>query len=169
MLMLLSHVIVYVSDMQRSIRFYRDQLGFPVKSESPEWTEFHTGTTTLALHHAQPGEQSRGGHGETRAGEAQFGIEVLDLDKFYEEKKAVGIQFVMAPTMRPSGVTGKRSPYPTVVMVTNAHQKASPPLLMFDPAADGSMLATNRLPTVRTTSEVRTMTYRAASERRRTN
>ena len=33
MLMLLSHVIVYVADMKRSVAFYRDLLGFPVKME----------------------------------------------------------------------------------------------------------------------------------------
>ena len=30
------------------------------------------------------------------------------------------------PTACPSGVTGTRSPYPTVVKVTNEYQKASP-------------------------------------------
>jgi len=99
MLMLLSHVIVYVSDMQRSIRFYRDQLGFPVKMESPDWTELHSGRTTLALHIAAPGERST----KILPGDAHIGIEVLDLDKFYEEKKAQGVPFKMPPTMQDFG------------------------------------------------------------------
>ena len=54
MLLRLQSVIVYCSDMKRSIAFYRDQLGFPLKRESPEWSEFHCGPVTLALHLGQP-------------------------------------------------------------------------------------------------------------------
>ena len=46
----LDYTMVIVSDMPRSVEFYRDKLGLPLKFESPEWTEFVTGTTTLALH-----------------------------------------------------------------------------------------------------------------------
>jgi lactoylglutathione lyase len=99
MLMLLSHVIVYVSDMQRSIRFYRDQLGFPVKRESPEWTELHTGRTTLALYLAAAVEP----RARTGPGGAEIGIEVLDIDKFYEEKKAKGVPFKVPPTIQEFG------------------------------------------------------------------
>jgi catechol 2,3-dioxygenase-like lactoylglutathione lyase family enzyme len=99
MLMQLSHVIVYCSDMKRSIGFYRDQLGFPVKFESPEWTELHTGATTLALHIAPAGERRV----RIGPGDAHLGIEVLDLDKFFEEKKALGVPFKMPPTMQDFG------------------------------------------------------------------
>src|SRR6202022_1179665 len=46
----LDYVIVYVSDMQRSLAFYRDTLGLTLKFTSPGWTEFVTGATTIALH-----------------------------------------------------------------------------------------------------------------------
>ena len=46
----IDYTMVIVSDMQRSVEFYRDKLGIPLKFQSPEWTEFQTGTTTLALH-----------------------------------------------------------------------------------------------------------------------
>ena len=46
----LNYVIVFVSDMDRSIAFYRDVLGFPVKHQSPKWSEFGTEGITLALH-----------------------------------------------------------------------------------------------------------------------
>jgi len=99
MLMLLSHVIVYVADMKRSVAFYRDLLGFPVKMESPEWTELHTGRTTLALHIAAPGDRPT----RLMPGDAHIGIEVVDLDKFYDEKKAKGITFKMPPTTQEFG------------------------------------------------------------------
>ncbi len=40
------YVMVNVSDMPRSVAFYRDTLGLRLKFESPGWSEFETGTTT---------------------------------------------------------------------------------------------------------------------------
>src|SRR5678816_3678782 len=48
--MRLSYAIKYVADMARAIAFHRDVLGLPLKFQSPEWSEFATGQTTLALH-----------------------------------------------------------------------------------------------------------------------
>ena len=48
--MKLGYVIEFVSDMNRAVKFYRDVLGFQLKFESPGWSEFVTGETTLALH-----------------------------------------------------------------------------------------------------------------------
>ena len=103
MLVKLSHVIVYCSDMQRSVGFYRDHLGFPVKFETFEWTEFHSGATTLALHLGRPAVEKQWQHGETQAGQAQPAFEVLDIEKFYEEKKAKGVEFSLPPTMQDFG------------------------------------------------------------------
>ena len=52
--MQVNYAIVFVSDMQRSVSFYRDILGLPLKFESPGWTEFATEGATLALHHLDP-------------------------------------------------------------------------------------------------------------------
>jgi lactoylglutathione lyase len=46
------YVMVNVSEMPRSVAFYRDTLGLRLKFESPGWSEFETGATTLALHAA---------------------------------------------------------------------------------------------------------------------
>ena len=42
--------MLYVRDVDRSIRFYRDTLGFEVLRQSPGWTSFATGECVLALH-----------------------------------------------------------------------------------------------------------------------
>ena len=106
MLMRLQYAIVYCSDMKRSIAFYRDQLGFPVNRESPEWTEFHCGPVALALHLAkpgpnnpQPGDASR----QAAPGQAQLSFEVLDLGAFYGEKKEKGVEFALSPTPQEFG------------------------------------------------------------------
>ena len=103
MLMRLEYAIVFCSDMKRSIEFYRDRLGFPLKRESPEWSEFHCGPVTLALHIGKAAPQKPWVHGETVAGQAQLGFEVLDLEAFYREKKEKGVPFALPPTQQDFG------------------------------------------------------------------
>ena len=96
----IDYTMVIVSDMNRSVEFYRDKLGIPLKFESPEWTEFQTGATTLALHGGGITEAPRGGGSEKAAGTCSIGFNVPDLDKTYEELRARGVNFVMPPTER---------------------------------------------------------------------
>lgn len=44
------YLIVFVRDMGRALAFYRDQVGLPLRAESPNWVEFDLPGTTLALH-----------------------------------------------------------------------------------------------------------------------
>jgi catechol 2,3-dioxygenase-like lactoylglutathione lyase family enzyme len=53
-----SYTIGFVSDMDRSIAFYRDALGLPVTHHSHKWTEFGTEGTTIALHLADAASRS---------------------------------------------------------------------------------------------------------------
>jgi len=95
------YVMVTVSDMSRSVRFYRDVLGLPLKSESPEWSEFTTGPTTLALHGGgKQGPAQMGPRGESFAGTCSLGFNVDDLDLVFGELKSKGANFVMPPTQR---------------------------------------------------------------------
>jgi lactoylglutathione lyase len=97
----IDYTMVVVSDMSRSVEFYRDRLGITLKFQSPDWTEFQTGTTTLALHGG--GVKSTtppAGDPTKQAGSCSIGFNVTDVDKTYEELKAKGITFVMPPTQR---------------------------------------------------------------------
>lgn len=97
----IDYTMVVVSDMERSVEFYRDKLGIPLKFQSPDWTEFATGTTTLALHGGGvPSQHQPSGDPSKAAGACSFGFNVDDVDKTYEELKAKGIRFVMPPTQR---------------------------------------------------------------------
>src|SRR5437867_13435036 len=87
----LDYTMVVVSDMQRSVEFYRDKLGIPLKFQSPDWTEFQTGTTTLALHGggvAPSGPPA--GDPSKQAGSCSIGFNVDDVEKTYEELKTKG-------------------------------------------------------------------------------
>ena len=70
--------------MNRSVKFYRDIIGLPLKFESPDWSEFSTGETTLALHPASD---------KNPAGKLEIGFEVPDLQKFHSEMKANRVKF----------------------------------------------------------------------------
>src|SRR4029450_3515726 len=96
----IDYTMVIVSDMERSIEFYRDKLGIPLKFQSPDWTEFLTGTTTLALHGGGIPRPPTVGSADKDAGTCSIGFNVEDVDKTYEELKAKGVCFVMPPTQR---------------------------------------------------------------------
>jgi len=94
------YVMINVSDMEQSLTFYRDLLGLTLKFQSPEWTEFQTGATTLALHRAAPSIDGAASEhrGAPRAGTCSIGFAVDDLQKTYEDLQARGVQFFVPPT-----------------------------------------------------------------------
>jgi lactoylglutathione lyase len=85
----LSYAIKYVASMEQAVRFYHEQLGLALRFESPHWSEFETGSTTLALHLASP---------EHPAGTCQLGFRVPDIASFYAAKAGKGIEFTSPPT-----------------------------------------------------------------------
>ena len=97
----IDYTMVVVSDMPRSVEFYRDKLGIPLKFQSPDWTEFQTGSTTLALHGGGvPATAPPTGDPTKLAGSCSIGFNVEDVDKTYLELQEKGIRFVMPPTQR---------------------------------------------------------------------
>ena len=95
------YAVVTVSDMNRSLKFYRDVLGLTLKFESKDWSEFTTGPTTIALHGGGKTSPSRmDQREELLAGTCALGFNVDNLDHAFKELKAKGANFVMAPTRR---------------------------------------------------------------------
>lgn len=92
--MKLSYVIKFVADMDRAVKFYRDVLGLQLKFESPGWSEFVTGETSLALHPASA---------NSPAGAVELGFTVPDIQKFHQDMVAKGVQFTMPPTKQDFG------------------------------------------------------------------
>ena len=92
--MKLKYAIKFVDDMGRAVKFHRDVLGLPLKFETPGWSEFATGETTLALH---PASQ------RNPAGTVELGFMVSDLQKCHEEMIANGVQFTTPPTKQDFG------------------------------------------------------------------
>ena len=84
----LTYSIHFVANMDRAVAFYRDTLGLKLKFASPEWTEFATGETTLALHPASS---------ENPAGSTHLGFGAPDVRAFHEALTAAGVRFTRPP------------------------------------------------------------------------
>jgi lactoylglutathione lyase len=85
----LSYVMKFVGDMNKAVAFYRDVVGLKLRFQSPDWSEFDTGETTLALHLASA---------EHPAGSAQIGFRTEDLDGFCQQSSDAGVTFTQPPT-----------------------------------------------------------------------
>lgn len=90
----LRYVMKFVADMDKAVKFYRDVLGLKLKFESPGWTEFETGETTLALHPASD---------KNPAGKVELGFTVPDVEDFYRDMSAKGVVFSMPPKKQDFG------------------------------------------------------------------
>ena len=90
-------VILLVSNMEKSVKFYKDTLGLPIKSKSKDWTEFFKNDTVLALH---PARKKNG----IKTGSAMLvGFEVSDLESAVKELKTKGVKFFKKLTEEPFG------------------------------------------------------------------
>lgn len=116
------YAIVFVSDMQRAVGFYRDVLGLTLRFETTHWTEFATDGATLALHlseAARPGApQSR----DAAAGSCRPGLQVKNLDEFHQRMLTSNVSCLQAP----KDVFGTRiaqyaDPDGLVISVSEAH------------------------------------------------
>ena len=98
----LSYVIKFVGNMDDAVRFHSARLGLKLRFQSPEWSEFETGQTTLALHQSSA---------EHPAGTCQRDFRGADIDRFYSERVAEGVQAVASPyrSIRWRSVSRRRS------------------------------------------------------------
>lgn len=95
--MRVSYAIVFVSDMKRSVAFYRDVIGLPLKFETPEWSEFATDGATLALHPSKASALADEDPDHLPAGRCRPGISVADLDRFHERMMEKRVPCVQEP------------------------------------------------------------------------
>lgn len=94
--MRLSYAIVFVSDMTRSVAFYRDVIGLPLRFESPGWSEFDTGGATLALH-ASEGQGSGGTESRLPPGRCHPGFAVRALEEFHRKMLERNVRCLQEP------------------------------------------------------------------------
>ena len=90
-------VILLVSNMDKSIKFYSDTLGLPIKTKSKDWTEFFKNDTVLALHPARKKSKLKTGSG------VLVGFEVSDLSSTVKKLKERKVKFFKRPKDEPFG------------------------------------------------------------------
>jgi lactoylglutathione lyase len=97
-----AYVILYVSDLAASIRFYRDAVGLPFSFEDAGYAEFGTAGTRFALY-----EQRRAdwltGHPVRPGPAAEVVFSVADVDAEANRLAGLGVPILSGPADRPWG------------------------------------------------------------------
>lgn len=91
-------VILLVSNMEKSIKFYNEIIELPIKTRSKDWTEFFNNDTVLALHPAP----KKKGILKTGSG-TLVGFEVTDLGSTVKKLKEKRVKFFKRPKEEPFG------------------------------------------------------------------
>ena len=93
----IGYINIGVRELERSVAFYRDVLGFELLFSEPSfhYARFSVDGFTFAM--AAGGDQPQG---DKHTG---VGLVVEDVDAAYEELKAKGVRFPMAPSKQPWG------------------------------------------------------------------
>jgi lactoylglutathione lyase len=87
----LALVMIIVSDMDRSVAFYRDVLGLAVEQESDAWSQLDAGTISIGLHHGREGVVAN------PEGGAEIAFYVDDAHKAVEELRSRGAEIAQEP------------------------------------------------------------------------
>lgn len=114
-------VILLVSNMEKSIKFYSDTLELPIKSRSKDWTEFFNNDTVLALHPAPEKKKML----KTGSG-TLVGFEVTDLDSTVKKLKEKRVKFFKRPKEEPFGKHAiVRDPDGHLISIAELNEKSS--------------------------------------------
>lgn len=112
------YTILYVEDTARTLAFYRDVLGLPVKAEHGSYIEFETGQTTLAFNTREDVQQLIPDYtipsGKTQQ-TLEIGFITDDVPTLFQKVVEAGYETVLAPVQNHGG---KSSPMSSTPMVT---------------------------------------------------
>ena len=102
----LGYAILFVSDLERSVAFYRDVLGLPFRFASESYAEFATDGAKFSLfarsHLPQLiGREAPPGEAPWPQGEVAFFVD--DVDAEHERLARAGVRILAPPTDRPWG------------------------------------------------------------------
>ena len=83
--------------MKRSMAFYGEVLGLPLKLESPGWTEFATEGATLALHTSEDSVSADDNQQQLLAGRCGPGFAVPNLGEFHKRMVEIDLRGTQEP------------------------------------------------------------------------
>lgn len=100
--------ILYVIDLEKSLTFYRDLLGLPIKMQHGTYTEFDTGSTILALNTRKGVKELTSlsiPEKHTCSQTFELGFVVDDVPDTVEKLRAQGVTILVEPVVKPWGQT----------------------------------------------------------------
>ena len=89
----LDMIVLMVSNMSESIKFYRDLLGLEMTQKSKKWTTFKIGEMTLGLHTEIPGTEDER---PLKYG-AALAFNVRDVNAAWQEMQNKGAHILAVP------------------------------------------------------------------------
>jgi len=100
-------IVLIVSDLQRSIEFYRDKLGMSVRYKSKGFVALDAGVVPLQLFSLDEAAESFGAEAVRLGREAghrlALTVRIENVDVSYRELRNKGVTFIKAPTDMPWG------------------------------------------------------------------
>jgi lactoylglutathione lyase len=102
------YVILYVQDIERSISFYKDLLGFPIRGEHGTYIEFDTGSTILGINTRENARNCTGldvpnSTSCTQTFELAFVVD--DVISTIEQLREMNVPILIEPIVKPWGQT----------------------------------------------------------------
>ncbi|MFQ5921036.1 MAG: VOC family protein [Nitrososphaerales archaeon] len=86
-------MVLLVSNMKRSVDFYKKTLGLPLRTSTPDWAEFFTDGTKLALH---PMKKKSDARSKSRVG-MLVGFMTSSMDEISESLRKKKVKFIKQP------------------------------------------------------------------------
>ena len=96
----ISNVILAVKDIQKSLNFYHDILGMPIKNQRKNWIDLGQSGSLLSLH---PAEDDEPHFGTSIHNGVLVGLIVGDIESAIEELKSKGVRIYRDIQERESG------------------------------------------------------------------
>ena len=104
----MKYVILYVSDFDKAMEFYKDVLGLSVKMQQGTYVEFDTGYTTLAINTRQSVRELTGLNvleSDTTSKTFEVGFVVDHVEDTIEALRQKGVTIIKEPVTKPWGQT----------------------------------------------------------------
>lgn len=97
------YVILYVSDLARSVAFYRDVVGLPFTFQESGYAEFSSGPVKLGLYERARLPELIGREAAPGGPAVELAFLVDDVDAEAERLRAAGAEVLAGPVDRPWG------------------------------------------------------------------
>ncbi|AWI35560.1 glyoxylase [Bacillus safensis FO-36b] len=106
--MKMKYTILYVNDVEASIHFYQQVLGFPIKLRVESYVEFDTGDVTLSINSRQDVKEALGlpvPEANQASHTFEIGFVVDDVEQTIASMKEKGVSIIKEPAKKPWGQT----------------------------------------------------------------